>query len=290
MVKMTTADEDLDEYSQRATRTLYIGNLDRDVKHCDLREKLDKKYGDIIEIEIKKDNKKQQSNSSNSYAFIQFSDIRSVIKAMRCMNGKCIGNNLIKLGFGKSKPTRVLWLDGISEQLKDNYLLEYFKSYCDNNVHQVLIDRIKGQALVYFGTIEDAKMCADKIRAKRFYDKRIMVDFASKEFISSRFEHLLDPKHHLLINSNQRSTSGIANESGKDRKILSRNLPAWSSRQRSMTPSNRSPSQRSTQTNSNNESKSSSRSSSTNSPVSRSRQVRRTENSDTKKQARGKIE
>ncbi len=85
--KTSNADEDLDEYSLRATRTLYIGNLDRDVKHCDLREKLDKKYGDIIEIEIKKDNKKQQSNSSNSYAFIQFSDIKSVIKAMRCMNG-----------------------------------------------------------------------------------------------------------------------------------------------------------------------------------------------------------
>ncbi len=50
----TIVDEDLDEYSLRATRTLYIGNLDRDVKHCDLREKLDKKYGDIVEIEIKK--------------------------------------------------------------------------------------------------------------------------------------------------------------------------------------------------------------------------------------------
>ena len=248
----TAADEDLDEYSLRATRTLYIGNLDRDVKYSDLREKLDKKYGDIIEIEIKKDNKKQQSNSSNSYAFIQFSDIKSVIKAMRCMNGKCIGNNLIKLGFGKSKPTRVLWLDGISDQLKDTYLLDYFKTYCENNVHQALIDRIKCQALVYFGTIEDAKMCADKIRAKRFYDRRIMVDFASKEFISSRFEHLLDPKHHILIN--QRPT-GVNSSTGneKERKGSSRNLLGYlSSRQRSLSPSNRSLSQRS-RTNSNNE-------------------------------------
>ena len=211
-------DEELDEYSLRATRTLYIGNLDRDVKPCDLREKLDKKYGDIIEIEIKKDNKKQQQQQqqqqqqplSSSYAFIQFSDIKSVIKAMRCMHGKCIGNNLIKLGFGKSKPARVLWLDGISEQLKEAYLLNYFKNYCENNVQQVLIDRLKCQALVYFTTIEDAKLCADKIRAKRFYEKRVMVDFASKEFISSRFEHLLDPKHHLLINQQQlnRPSSG----------------------------------------------------------------------------------
>jgi RNA recognition motif-containing protein len=194
-----------------------------------------------------KDNKKQQSNSSNSYAFIQFSDIRSVIKAMRCMSGKCIGNNPIKLGFGKSKPTRVLWLDGVSEQLRDTYLLDYFKSYCENNVHQALIDRLKGQALVYFGTIEDAKMCADKIRAKRFYDKRVMVDFASKEFISSRFEHLLDPKHHLLINQRPQAD-------GKDRKLAARTAAtAWSGRQRSHSPLSRSPGQRSRTTSLNNE-------------------------------------
>jgi hypothetical protein len=208
-------DEDYDEYCQKATRTLYIGNLDRDVKYSDLREKLDKKYGDIIEIEIKKDNKKpsssggtgsnssnnnssSSSSSSNSYAFIQFSDIKSVIKAMRCMSGKCIGNNSIKLGFGKIKPTKILWLDGISEQLKEPQLNEYFNNYCENNVEQILIDRLKCQGLIYFSYIEDAKVCAEKIRAKRFYDKRIMVDFASKEFINSRFEHLLDPKHHLF--------------------------------------------------------------------------------------------
>jgi RNA recognition motif-containing protein len=175
------------------------------VKYSDLREKLDKKYGDIIEIEIKKDNKKQQSNLS-SYAFIQFSDIKSVIKAIRCMNGKLIGNNLIKLGFGKSKPTKTLWLDNVSDQLKEAQLFDYFQPYCESNVEQILIDRVKCQALVYFGYINDAKECAEKIRARKFYDKRIMVDFASKEFISSRFEHLLDPKHHLIPTNHNRTT------------------------------------------------------------------------------------
>jgi RNA recognition motif-containing protein len=235
-------EEDIDEYCQKATRTLYIGNLDRDVKYSDLREKLDKKYGDIIEIEIKKDNKKppQQSSSggggsssSNSYAFIQFSDIKSVIKAMRCMYGKCIGNNLIKLGFGKIKPTKTLWLDGVSEKLTDAQLMDYFKNYCENNVEQILIDRQKCQALVYFGYIEDAKTCAEKIRAKNFNGKRIMVDFASKEFISSRFEHLLDPKHHLFANHNRQAQASA--EQLKDRKLSSRNNhPLYSSsRQRS---------------------------------------------------------
>ena len=62
-------DQDLDEYCSRATRTLYIGNLDRDVKPSDLREKLAKKYGDIIEIEIKKDKKPpMSSHSSHSHS------------------------------------------------------------------------------------------------------------------------------------------------------------------------------------------------------------------------------
>ena len=244
--------DDLDEYCQKATRTLYIGNLDRDVKYSDLREKLDKKYGDIIEIEIKKDNKKSSSSqqqassgtalgsggnnnnpnssssnnssnsgssSSNSYAFIQFSDIKSVIKAMRCLSGKSIGANTIKLGFGKIKPTKILWLDGIAEQLREPQLADYFNAYCENTVEQILVDRAKCQALVYFSYIEDAKVCAEKIRAKRFYDKRIMVDFASKEFINSRFEHLLDPKHHLFgrLQSSAKSSSATSTSSSKYR-------------------------------------------------------------------------
>lgn len=193
---------DLDEYSSKATRTLYIGNLDRDVKYSDIREKLDKKYGDIIEIEIKKDNKKPLS-SVNSYAFIQFSDIKSVVKAIRGMNGKTIGKNEIKIGFGKTKPARTLWLDNISDQLKEAHLYEYFKPYCESNIEQILIDRNKCQALIYFAYINDAKECADKIRAKKFYDKRIAVDFASKEFISSRFEHLVESSKTNSVSSSQ---------------------------------------------------------------------------------------
>lgn len=201
-----TSDLELDEYSQKATRTLYIGNLDRDVKHSDIREKLDKKYGDIVEIEIKKDSKKQPSSIS-SYAFIQFSDVKSVIRAIRSMHGKTIGKSEVKLGFGKSKPTRTLWLDNVSDQLKENQLYDYFKPYCENDVEQILIDRNKCQALVYFEYINDAKECADKIRARKFYDKRIVVDFASKEFISSRFEHLLDSKSNFIPPSNHNRVS-----------------------------------------------------------------------------------
>ena len=124
-------DMDLDEYCSSATRTLYIGNLERNITYNDLRNKLHK-YGEIIDIEIKKEAKVEaelrksastpqpstvadglvtSSSSSSSpsanqqqqqmsYAFVQFSSIKSVLKAIRCMDGKYIGNQQVKLSFG----------------------------------------------------------------------------------------------------------------------------------------------------------------------------------------------
>lgn len=59
------------------------------------------------EIDIKK------QGAVSSYAFCQYSDICSVVKAMRSMDGEHLGSNRIKLGFGKSMPTSCVWVDGI---------------------------------------------------------------------------------------------------------------------------------------------------------------------------------
>jgi hypothetical protein len=177
-----------DEYSEMATRTLFLGNLERNIKLSDIRSKLDKKYGDIIEVDIKPTQK--------PYTFIQFSDIRSVIKIMRCINDKMFSDNQLSMGFGRPSAGRILWLDGVSSELKEITLTSYLKKYCDNGVRDVKIYREKGQALIYFYSVDDAKKCADHLRGKRFYDQRIMVDFASKELISSRFQE--DNESNLL--------------------------------------------------------------------------------------------
>lgn len=62
---------------------------------------------DLQEIDIKK------QGAVSSYAFCQYSDIGSVVKAMRSMDGEHLGTNRIKLGFGKSMPTSCVWVDGI---------------------------------------------------------------------------------------------------------------------------------------------------------------------------------
>lgn len=61
----------------------------------------------LQEIDIKK------QGAVSSYAFCQYSDIGSVVKAMRSMDGEHLGANRIKLGFGKSMPTSCVWVDGI---------------------------------------------------------------------------------------------------------------------------------------------------------------------------------
>lgn len=65
----------------------------------------------LQEIDIKK------QGAVSSYAFCQYSDIGSVVKAMRSMDGEHLGANRIKLGFGKSMPTSCVWVDGIGGKI-----------------------------------------------------------------------------------------------------------------------------------------------------------------------------
>ncbi|XP_010215818.1 PREDICTED: msx2-interacting protein isoform X2 [Tinamus guttatus] len=45
------------------------------------------------------------------------------------MDGEYLGNNRLKLGFGKSMPTNCVWLDGLSTNLTDQYLTRHFCRY-----------------------------------------------------------------------------------------------------------------------------------------------------------------
>ena len=96
------------------------------------------------EIDIKKQN-------LSTFAFCQYSDIRSVVKAMRKMDGEYLGANRIKLGFGKSMPTRCVWIDGVAESVTENQIFDQFSRF--GPVTHINIDREKGHALVAFESV-----------------------------------------------------------------------------------------------------------------------------------------
>ncbi|KAG6443255.1 hypothetical protein O3G_MSEX002822 [Manduca sexta] len=100
---------DIDEYHPKATRTLFIGNLEKDVTQQQLRDKF-KHFGRIIEIDIKKG-----SGGGAGYAFCQYASISSVVEAIRAMDGEYVGGSRVKLGFGKPVATTCVWVDGLTE-------------------------------------------------------------------------------------------------------------------------------------------------------------------------------
>ena len=105
------------------------------------------------------------------------------------MEGKTIGSSIIRLGFGKIKPSQYVWLDDLSEKMSESELKTICKNY--GTVKSVKIDKQKGQGLINFSSIEHAKYFVSKLRAKKFYEKRIMIDFASIDF-KKRFENSLN--------------------------------------------------------------------------------------------------
>jgi len=104
------------------------------------------------------------------------------------------------LGFGKSQPTNVLWLDelpsNVSESSLRNFILrqtnlpteQVLDIYIDNRNHH---KTQTAQCLIYFTDTRAAQEAINLIRGKKLELKRIQVDFASKVFVT-RFSDIID--------------------------------------------------------------------------------------------------
>lgn len=71
----------------------------------------------------------KKQGAASSYAFVQFTDIRAVVSALRRRDSTHIGNNKVKLGFGKSMPTSCVWIDDIPEGMTEQSVLRNLKTY-----------------------------------------------------------------------------------------------------------------------------------------------------------------
>ncbi|KAK6176222.1 hypothetical protein SNE40_014546 [Patella caerulea] len=172
---------ELDEYHPKSTRTLFVGNLEKDTSIQELVDKF-KPFGEIIDVDIKR------QGAASAYAFVQYADILSVVKSLRSMEGEHIGANKIKLGFGKSMPTNCIWLDNIGENVGDNFLLRVFSRY--GEVNYSVIDRVKGRSLVYFTNMDNAIHAVSDMKNRSVGGKKIQIDFASRECQNKFFDKM----------------------------------------------------------------------------------------------------
>ncbi|PZC78889.1 hypothetical protein B5X24_HaOG217083 [Helicoverpa armigera] len=179
---------DIDEYHPKATRTLFIGNLEKDVTQQQLREKF-KHFGRIIEIDIKKG-----SSGGAGYAFCQYASISSVVEAIRAMDGENVGGSRVKLGFGKPVATTCVWVDGLTEHTEKQVLSAV--SRC-GGATSVCVDRAAGAALVHFeqaaaagAAVRELRRVAAAVSAAEPDHPRLCVDYASRECQEAFYEQL----------------------------------------------------------------------------------------------------
>lgn len=243
---------DLDEYHPKATRTLFIGNLEKDVTATELRASFES-FGPIIEIDIKKQSQgssgsssgssstgggvtsgvisagssnnisgglgggsgigggnsnsgsgsagpggnnslsscsssaaNNNNNNNNAYAFCQYADIASVVRAMRHLDGEQVGNTRVKLGFGKSMPTNCVWLHGVAETVAEKFLARHMSRF--GHVSYAAIDRERCNGLVFYDQVSCAQAAVQELRGRALAGRKLQVDFASRECQAHFFE------------------------------------------------------------------------------------------------------
>ncbi|XP_052445873.1 msx2-interacting protein isoform X1 [Carassius gibelio] len=162
----------IDEFHPKATRTLFIGNLEKTANYQQLLDVF-QRFGEIVDIDIKR------VNGVPQYAFVQYSDIASVCKAIKKMDGEYLGANRLKLGFGKSMPTACVWLDGLTSNITEQYLTRHFCRY--GPVVKVVFDRLKGMALILYNNTDFAQAAVRETKGWKIGGNKIKVDFASQE-------------------------------------------------------------------------------------------------------------
>lgn len=170
-------EEDLmPEDDHRATRNLFIGNLDHNVSESELRRAFDK-YGMIEEVVIKRPARGQ----GGAYAFLKFQNLDMAHRAKVAMSGRVIGRNPVKIGYGKANPTTRLWVGGLGPNTSLAALAREFDRFGSIRT----IDYVKGDSFAYiqYESLDAAQAACAQMRGFPLGgpDRRLRVDFAKTE-------------------------------------------------------------------------------------------------------------
>ncbi|XP_056130772.1 putative RNA-binding protein 15B [Lampris incognitus] len=169
------------EDDQRATSNLFIGNLDHNVTEGELRRGFDK-YGIIEDVVIKRPARGQ----GGAYAFVKFQNLDMAHRAKVAMQGRMIGGNPVKIGYGKANPTTRLWVGGLGPGNSLAALAREFDRF--GSIRN--IDYVKGDSFAYiqYESLDAAQAACTQMRGFPLGgpERRLRVDFAKVEESPSR--------------------------------------------------------------------------------------------------------
>ncbi|XP_059800537.1 putative RNA-binding protein 15B [Hypanus sabinus] len=169
-------DDLMPEDDKRATRNLFIGNLDHNISEIDLRRAFEK-YGIIEEVVIKRPARGQ----GGAYGFLKFQNLDMAHRAKVAMSGRVIGRNHVKIGYGKANPTTRLWVGGLGPLTSLAALAREFDRFGSIRT----IDYVKGDSFAYiqYESLDASQAACAQMRGFPLGgpDRRLRVDFAKVE-------------------------------------------------------------------------------------------------------------
>lgn len=161
------------EDDDKATRTLFVGNLEVTISEPDLR-RIFERYGVVEDIDVKR----PPPGQGNAYAFIKFLNLDMAHRAKVEMSGQYIGKFQCKIGYGKATPTPRIWVGGLGSWTSLSQLEREFDRF--GSIRK--IDFVKGNTHAYlqFDSIDAATAACQEMRGHALGgpDKRLRVDFA----------------------------------------------------------------------------------------------------------------
>lgn len=116
----------------------------------------------------------------------------SVVKAMRKYEAEASGPNKLKLGYGKSFSTCVIWINDVDGIFPDEKaLLNQVKRF--GTVKNVVYGEKKA-VLIFYESIDEARKAVDDLRLKLFSGSKTSVDFASRDYQTYFMAKLAKPE------------------------------------------------------------------------------------------------
>jgi len=156
----------------RATRTLFVGNLDHSISKEELMSTFEH-WGAIDDIDIKR-----PPNGIPAYAFIKYLELEAASAAKSQMFGKEINGRPIKVGYGKTLPSTMLWIGGLGQWCTTEMLNREFDRFGALRK----INYVKGNrhAFIEFESLDASSAAHAEMRGFPLGgpDRKIKIDYA----------------------------------------------------------------------------------------------------------------
>ena len=178
------------EDDPKASRTLFVGNLEPNVTTQELR-RIFEPYGYVEDVEIKR----PTHSHGSTYAFVKFLDIDVAARAKSYVDGQYIGRNACKIGYGRSMATTRLWVGGLGPWTGIDELTREFDRF--GAIKFIDFQKGNNYAYILYDSLDAARVAAREMHGYPLGgpSRRLKIDFASADKggrTSGDFDHFSD--------------------------------------------------------------------------------------------------